>query len=69
MLQYSCLENSMNRGAWQARVHEVAKSQTRVSTLYHHYHHFGVQRSISQDSSWYLNSPTLSITASLVAQW
>ena len=27
-LQYSCLENFMDRGAWQARVHGVAKSQT-----------------------------------------
>ena len=27
-LQYSCLENSMDRGAWCATVHEVAKSQT-----------------------------------------
>ena len=27
-LQYSCLENPMNRGAWQAVVHRVAKSQT-----------------------------------------
>ena len=26
--QYSCLENSMDRGAWQAIVHGVAKSQT-----------------------------------------
>ena len=25
--QYSCLENSMDRGAWQAMVHRVAKSQ------------------------------------------
>ena len=25
---YSCLENSMDRGAWQAIVYEVAKSQT-----------------------------------------
>ena len=25
-LQYSCLENSMDRGAWQATVHGVAKS-------------------------------------------
>ena len=24
-LQYSCLENSMDRGAWQARIHGVAK--------------------------------------------
>ena len=27
-LQYSALENSMDRGAWQAIVHGVAKSQT-----------------------------------------
>ena len=27
-LQYSCLENFMNRGAWGTAVHEVAKSQT-----------------------------------------
>ena len=26
MLQYSCLENSMHRGAWRATVHGVAKS-------------------------------------------
>ena len=30
-LQYSCLENSMDRGAWRATVHGVAKSQTRLS--------------------------------------
>jgi len=27
-LQYSCLENSMGRGAWWATVHRVTKSQT-----------------------------------------
>ena len=30
-LQYSCLENSMDRGVWQATVHGVTKSQTRLS--------------------------------------
>ena len=30
-LQYSCLENSMDRGAWWATVHGVAKSWTRLS--------------------------------------
>ena len=30
-LQYSCLENSMERGAWEAIVHGVAKSQTELS--------------------------------------
>ena len=30
-LQYSCLENPMEGGAWWATVHGVAKSQTRLS--------------------------------------
>ena len=30
-LQYSCLENSMDRGAWQAIVHGLEKSQTHLS--------------------------------------
>ena len=32
MLQYSCLENSMNKESWQATVHRVAKSWTRLRT-------------------------------------
>ena len=31
LLQYSCLENPMDRGAFWATVHGVAKSQTRLS--------------------------------------
>ena len=30
LLQYSCLENPMDRGAWQATVYGVAKSRTRL---------------------------------------
>ena len=30
-LQYSCLENPMDRGAWRAIVHGVAESQTQLS--------------------------------------
>ena len=30
-LQYSCLENSMDRGAWWATVHGVTKNRTRLS--------------------------------------
>jgi len=30
-LQYSCLGNPMDRGAWRATVHGVTKSQTRLS--------------------------------------
>ena len=33
LLMYSCLENSMDRGAWQAMVHKVAKSQTHLLFL------------------------------------
>ena len=33
LLQYSCLENPMGRGAWWATVHGVAKSRTRLSDL------------------------------------
>ena len=32
-LQYSCLENPMDRGAWWATVHGVSKSQTQLSRL------------------------------------
>ena len=32
-LQYSCLENLMDRGAWWATVHGVTKSRTRLSDL------------------------------------
>ena len=37
-LQYSCLENPMDRGAWQAIVHGVAKSQTRLSDFTFTFH-------------------------------
>ena len=32
-LWYSCLENPMDRGAWQATVHGIAKSQTQLKQL------------------------------------
>ena len=37
-LQYSCLENSMDRGAWQDTVHGVAKSWTQLSDSHTHTH-------------------------------
>ena len=33
-LQYSCLENSMDRGAWRATVHGVTNSRTRLSDFH-----------------------------------
>ena len=35
-LQYSCLENPMDRGAWQVTVHRVPKSWTRLNRLSTH---------------------------------
>ena len=35
-LQYSCLRNAMDRGAWWARVHGVTKSQTQLKGLSTH---------------------------------
>ena len=39
-LQYSCLENPMDRGAWEAAVHGFAKSQRRLRdfTFISHFH-------------------------------
>ena len=38
-LQYSCLENPMDRGAWWATVHGVAKGQTQLSVHTHTHTH------------------------------
>ena len=37
-LQYSCLENSMDRGDWWATVHRVTKSWTQLKRLSTHAH-------------------------------
>ena len=39
-LQYSCLENPMDRGAWKVAVHRIAEGQTRLSdfTFTFHFH-------------------------------
>ena len=31
LLQYSCLENSMDRGPWGATIHGIARSRTQLS--------------------------------------
>ena len=41
-LQYSCLENPINRGAWWATVHEVTKNQTRLRDSHFDFSPLGV---------------------------
>ena len=38
LLQYSCLENSMDRGAWQAEVHVVSKGWIGLWNQHYHFH-------------------------------
>ena len=47
LLQYPCLENSMNRGAWRATVHGVTKSQTWLGDC-HVYFHWLQRNEVSQ---------------------
>ena len=46
-LQYSCLENPVDRGAWQVTVHRVAKSQTWLKQLSKHAHILNTSLSLS----------------------
>ena len=61
-LQYSCLENSMDGGAWWATVHGVAKSRTRLSNST-----FTLTSGILQDtlgSLYILSDPDLGLSTS-----
>ena len=62
-LQYSCLENSMDRGAWWATVHGITKSQTQLSDytcmLSCFYHLWGLLGGASGDSTWVASPPML----------
>ena len=50
-LQYSCLENPMDGGAWRAAVHRVAKSRTRVSDFTFTFHFHALEKEIATHSS------------------
>ena len=50
-LQFSCLENSMHRGAWWATVHGVEKGRTRLST-HTQTHTTVVHKDTQQDIYW-----------------
>ena len=50
-LQYSCLENPMDGGAWWAAVHGIAKSRTRLSDFTFTFHFHALEKEIS-DLGW-----------------
>ena len=50
-LQCSCLENPMDRGAWWAAVHGVAKSQTRLSDFPFTFHFHALGKEMATHSS------------------
>ena len=50
-LQYSCLENPMDGGAWWAAVHAVAKSQTRLSDFTFTFHFHALEKNMATHSS------------------
>jgi len=50
-LQYSCLENPMDAGAWWAAVHGVAESQTRLSNFTFTFHFHALEKEMATHSS------------------
>ena len=50
-LQYSCLENPMDRGAWWAAVHGVAKGWTRLSYFTFTFHFHELEKEMATHSS------------------
>ena len=50
-LHYSCLENPMGGGAWQAAVHGVAEGQTRLSDFTFTFHFHALEKEMATNSS------------------
>ena len=50
-LQYSCLENHMDGGAWWAAVHGVGKSQTQLSDFTFTFHFHALEKEMATHSS------------------
>ena len=50
-LQYSCLENAVDSGAWWAAVYGVAKSQTRLSDFTFTFHFHALEKEMATHSS------------------
>ena len=50
-LQYSCLENPMDGGAWKAEVHGVARSRTQLSNFTFPFHFHALEKEMATHSS------------------
>ena len=50
-LQYSCLENPMDGGAWWATVHGVAESRTRLSDFIFTFHFHALEKEMATHGS------------------
>jgi len=50
-LQYACLENPMDGGAWRAAVHGVARSPTRLSDFTFTFHFHALEEEMTTHSS------------------
>ena len=56
-LQYSCLENPMDGGAWKAAVHGVASSQTRLSDFTFTFHFHALEKEMATHLCSCLENP------------
>ena len=52
-LQYSCLENPMDGGAWWAAVHWVAKNRTRLSDFTFTFHFHALEKEMATHSMFW----------------
>ena len=50
-LQYSCLENPIDRGAWKAAVHGVAEGRTQLSNFTFTFHLHALEKEMATHSS------------------
>ena len=50
-LQYSCLENPMDEGAWEAAIHGVPEGQTRLSDFTFTFHFHALEKDMATHSS------------------
>ena len=64
--QYSCLENSMDRGAWQATVHEVAKCWTQLDDQHTLQNFLGPQQGKNSIRNYVSSAPTIKLMMSIL---